>query len=256
MPPPPRHPILGRGRRSRRLLLVFVRHQPRHRPAQWLLHVHEDISHHARTIVFAIVGRPVRLPSLRPILPPQPAAPAHGRSREPTDARRHGYGASWSCSWPFSMCVVEEDMMAPATRRLSWRWGVQVWDIGQLRPVAWLQSAYATELVVVLCHFGGSRAGKILAFSHPFRTYASCECLSVWSCSGLAFFSAYMPSPYISSGILPMSPPDAQVFVVSFSGNEQVYPPLPFPSCSTKPWKWGRRGMGVSDLLPMVPVRS
>jgi hypothetical protein len=34
-----------------------------------------------------------------------------------------------------------------------------------------------------------------------------------------------------------MSPPDAQVFVVSFSGNEQVCPPLSFPSCSTKPWK-------------------
>jgi hypothetical protein len=74
MPPPPRHPILGRGRRSRRLLLVFVRHQPRHRLAQWLLHVHEDISHHVRTIVFAVVERPVRLPYLRPILPPQPTA--------------------------------------------------------------------------------------------------------------------------------------------------------------------------------------
>jgi hypothetical protein len=52
-----------------------------------------------------------------------------------------------------------------------------------------------------------------------------------------------------------MSPPDAHVFVVSFSGNEHVCPPLPFPSCSTKPWKWGRRGVGVPDLLPMVPVR-
>jgi hypothetical protein len=30
MPPPPCHPILDRGRRSRRLLPVFVRHQPRH----------------------------------------------------------------------------------------------------------------------------------------------------------------------------------------------------------------------------------
>jgi hypothetical protein len=28
MPPPPRHPILGRGRGSKRLLPVFVRHQP------------------------------------------------------------------------------------------------------------------------------------------------------------------------------------------------------------------------------------
>jgi hypothetical protein len=68
-----------------RLLPGFIRHQPRHRLAQWLLHVHEDISHHARTIVFAIVGRPVRLPGLLPVLPPQLAAPAHGRSREPPD---------------------------------------------------------------------------------------------------------------------------------------------------------------------------
>jgi hypothetical protein len=32
----------------------------------------------------------------------------------------------------------------------------------------------------------------------------------------------------VSSGILPMSPLDAQVFVVSFSGNEHVCSPLPF----------------------------
>jgi hypothetical protein len=62
-------------------------------------------------------------------------------------------------------------------------------------------------------------------------------------------------SLYVSSGILSMSPPDAQVFVVSFSGTEQVCTPLPFPSCSTKPWKWGRRWMGVPNLLYMVPVR-
>jgi hypothetical protein len=96
--PPPRHPILDRGYRSRRLLPILVRHQPRHRLTQWLLHVHEDVSHHARTIIFAVVGRPIRLPYLRPVLPPQPAAPAHSRSREPTDARRRGYGASRSCS--------------------------------------------------------------------------------------------------------------------------------------------------------------
>jgi hypothetical protein len=30
-------------------------------------------------------------------------SPAHGRRREPTDARRCGYGASRSCSWPFSV---------------------------------------------------------------------------------------------------------------------------------------------------------
>jgi hypothetical protein len=47
--------------------------------------------------------------------------PAHGRSREPTDAHRRGYGASQSCSWHFSVRAVEEDMMALATLRLSWQ---------------------------------------------------------------------------------------------------------------------------------------
>jgi hypothetical protein len=58
-----------------RLIPVFVRHQPRHRLAQWLLHVHEDVSHHAHTIVFAVVGRPVRLLDLRLVLPLQSTAP-------------------------------------------------------------------------------------------------------------------------------------------------------------------------------------
>jgi hypothetical protein len=75
MPAPPRHHIRGTERWSRRLLPAFVQHQPRHRPTQWLLHVHEDVSQYARTIVFAIVGRLIRLPGLRPILPPQPTAP-------------------------------------------------------------------------------------------------------------------------------------------------------------------------------------
>jgi hypothetical protein len=82
---PPRHPILGKGRGSRCLLPIFVRHQPRHRPTQWLLHVHEDVSQHACTIVFVVVGRLVRLPSLRPVLPPQPAAlPTVAAASRPT----------------------------------------------------------------------------------------------------------------------------------------------------------------------------
>jgi hypothetical protein len=72
----------------------------------------------------------------------------------------------------------------------------------------------------------------------------------------LGFFLRFRAlSLYVSSGILPMSPPDAQVFVVSFLGNEQVCPPLHFLSCSMKPWKRGSRGIGVPDLLHMVPVR-
>jgi hypothetical protein len=77
------------------------------------------VSHHARTIVFTVVGRLIRLPVLRPVLPPQPAAPTHGRSREPTDAHRREYGASRSCSWPFSVRAIEEDMVAPVMLRLS-----------------------------------------------------------------------------------------------------------------------------------------
>jgi hypothetical protein len=69
------------------------------------------------------------------------------------------------------------------------------------------------------------------------------------------FLRLYALSLYVSSGILPMSSLDAQVFVVSFSGDEHVCLPLLFPFCSMKPWKWGRRGMGVLDLLSMVPVR-
>jgi hypothetical protein len=68
-------PILGRGRGSKRLLPVFVRHQPRHRPAQWLLHVHEDVLQHTCTIVFAIVGRPVRLLPFALFFLPNPLPP-------------------------------------------------------------------------------------------------------------------------------------------------------------------------------------
>jgi hypothetical protein len=46
-----------------------------------LLHLHGDVSQHACIIVFAVVGHPIRLPGLRHVLPPQPTAPAHGRSR-------------------------------------------------------------------------------------------------------------------------------------------------------------------------------
>jgi hypothetical protein len=56
--------------------------------------------HIMRAPSFSSSVRPIRLPDLRPVLPPQPTAPppAHGGSREPTDARRRGYGASRSCS--------------------------------------------------------------------------------------------------------------------------------------------------------------
>jgi hypothetical protein len=92
--------------------------------------------HSMRAPSFSPSSDVVRLPGIRPVLPLRLTAPAHGRSHEPADALWRGYEASRSCSWPFLMCAAEEDMVAPATLKLSWRWGVQVWDIGQLRPVA------------------------------------------------------------------------------------------------------------------------
>jgi hypothetical protein len=114
-------PFSAEGVEAEGLLPIFVKHQPRHRPAYWLLYVHEDVSQHARTIIFVVVGHHVRLVGLRSVLPPQPVAPAHGRSHEPTDTHRRGYEASRSCSWPFSVRVAEEDTVVPATLRLSWR---------------------------------------------------------------------------------------------------------------------------------------
>jgi hypothetical protein len=63
------------------------------------------------TIVFVVVGCPVRLPSLHPVLTPQPAAPTHSHSREPTDAHRHRYGRV-GLAPGFSSCV--------SPRRTQW----------------------------------------------------------------------------------------------------------------------------------------
>jgi hypothetical protein len=59
-------------------------------------------------IVFAVVGRLIRFPGLRLVLPSQPTTPIHGHSREPTDARRRRYGASRTCSWHFSVRAAED----------------------------------------------------------------------------------------------------------------------------------------------------
>jgi hypothetical protein len=60
-------------------------------------------------------------PSFALFFLPNLLPPAHGRSRVPTDDLRRGYGVSRSCSWPFFVCAVEEDTVAPAMLRLSWR---------------------------------------------------------------------------------------------------------------------------------------
>ena len=76
---------------------------------------------------------------------------------------------------------------------------------------------------MVLCRLGGSRAGKALAFSRPSQIDAWCRCLSILELLRLGFFLRLRAlSLYVSSGILPMSPLDAQVFVVSFSDNKTL----------------------------------
>jgi hypothetical protein len=161
---------------------VCIRYQPRYRPAQWLLYVHKDVSQHACTIVFVIVGHPVRDPGLRPVLSPQPTAPAHGRNSEPTNARRHGGASQSEIRWHLP-CLGYLGNKESRSEILD-----------NQRPVARQHSTYATKLVVVLYRLGGSRAGKALAFSRFSRTNAWCGCLSVWSCSDWASFSACMLS--------------------------------------------------------------
>jgi hypothetical protein len=74
----------------------------------------------------------------------------------------------------------------------------------------------------VLCRLDGSRAGR---HSHSLALFGLTPSAGVFGLElhWLGFFlrlcALFM---YISSGILPMSPTDVHVFVVSFSGNEQV----------------------------------
>jgi hypothetical protein len=149
------------------------RHQPRHRLTQCLLHVHEDDSHHARITVFAVVGRPVRLPSLRPVLPPNLLPPPTvANVSRPTlvdvGTGRVGHAPGLSPCMPSRTwwCLPRLGYLSNDESRSE--------ILDKQGPVAWQQSAYATELVVLLCRFGGFRARKTLAFSRPSRIDAWC----------------------------------------------------------------------------------
>jgi hypothetical protein len=74
---------------------------------------------------------------------------------------------------------------------------------------------------VVLCRLSGSRARR---HSHSLTIFGLTPGAGV-SRFGAALAGLFSPlacSLPISSGILPMSPPDVHVFVASFSSNEQV----------------------------------
>jgi hypothetical protein len=122
----------------------------------------------------------------------------------------------------------------------------------------WTTKARSAAVVGICYEVGGGAGPRLGRHSHSLTLLGltpSVMPLGLELLRQVFFLCSHALSLYVSSGILPMSPSDAQVFVVSFSDNEQVCPPLPFLSFSTKPWKWGRRGMGVPNLLPVVPVR-
>jgi hypothetical protein len=108
---------------------------------------------------------------------------------------------------------------------------------------------------VVLCHFGGSRAGKTLAFSRPSRIDIWCGCLSVWSCSGWAFsplacsLPIYLAVYYLCHLQMPRfsscPSPATNRYV-------RLFPSLP----ALRNLGSEDARDGGSDLLPMVPMHA
>ena len=74
----------------------------------------------------------------------------------------------------------------------------------------------------MLCRLDGSRAGR---HSHSLALFGLTPSAGVFGLElhWLGFFLRLRAlSLYVSNGILPMSPSDVHVFVVSFFGNEHV----------------------------------
>jgi hypothetical protein len=74
---------------------------------------------------------------------------------------------------------------------------------------------------VVLCRLGGSRAGR---HTHSLALFGLTPGAgaSRFGTALAGLLSSLVYSPCIYSGILRMSPPNINVFIVSFSDNEQV----------------------------------
>jgi hypothetical protein len=127
----------------------------------------------------------------------------------------------------------------------------------------WIIKACSVAAVGICYGVGGgggvslwrSRVGKALAFSRPSMINAWCGCLSVWSCSDWAF------SPLACS--LPIYLAVYYLYRLQMLRSSSCLSPVTnrhvrlFPSPpALQTLEVGRRGMRVSDLLPMVPVRS
>jgi hypothetical protein len=108
---------------------------------------------------------------------------------------------------------------------------------------------------VVSCRLGGSRAGKAPAFSRPSRTDAWCGCLSVWSCSSWASFSACMLSPYMYLAVYYLCRLQMPRSSCVLLQQRTCMPAYSLPFLLYETLEVGRRGMWVTDLMPMVSVR-
>jgi hypothetical protein len=102
------------------------------------------------------------------------------------------------------------------------------------------------KFLVVSCRLGGSRAGKALTFSRPSRPDAWCGCLSIWSCSSWASFSACVLSPFMYLAVYYLYHLQMPRSSLCPSSPTNRYARL-FPSCSTKPWKC--EGEGWESLI-------
>jgi hypothetical protein len=107
------HPIIGKERGSRRLLPVSAKSVAIARPRERFTACAHHRFHRHRTSRSSSRSSPC---SSSPTCCPRPWSQPRADRRSSTRD-----GTSRSCYWPFSACATEEDTVAPATLRLSWR---------------------------------------------------------------------------------------------------------------------------------------
>jgi hypothetical protein len=94
-----------------------------------------------------------------------------------------------------------------------------------------------------------------MATQLPSWTNAWCGCFLIWCCSECASFSAYVLSPYIYLAVYYLCrlqmPRSSSCPSPTTNKYACLFPFLP----ALRNLGGGGQGMGVPDLLPMVPVR-
>jgi hypothetical protein len=126
----------------------------------------------------------------------------------------------------------------------------------------WTNKARSAAAVGICYRVGGGvvspwwvQGWKALAFSHPFQTDAWCGCLSVCSCSGWASFSACVLSPCMYLAVYYLRRLQMFMSLSCSSPATNIYDCLFSPLPALETLEVGEARDGVSDLLPMVPIR-